>query len=337
MADEVRNFDEARREAADWLTLLNSRTVSASSVTAFRLWRRDPVNAAAYASVESIWKRAIRLNDDPEARRVLVETQQRKRGAKGAMGRPGGRSVAAVTAAVLAGLLVMAGLQLLDDGRSYSTAVGEERLVRLGDGSKVHLDTDTSLSVRITRGQRRVELARGRALFDVKRDVARPFVVAAGETEIRALGTRFAVRRDRDQVDVVLVDGSVRVEKPKGSGTTQWVLESGQKMRLKPNIKTAPSIEAVDANTATSWTTGRLIFSGTPLEEAVAEVNRYSRSKVILDVESLGTAPVSGVMNSGDTEAFVSAVSELYNLTPQRLADGNVKLSVAAPHSNSQP
>lgn len=337
MADEVRNFDEARREAVDWLTLLNSRTVSASSVTAFRLWRRDPVNAAAYASVESIWKRAIRLNDDPEARRVLVESQQRKRGAKGAMSRPGGRGLAAATAVVLAGLLVMVGLQFLDDGKSYSTGVGEERLVRLSDGSKVRLDTDTSLSVHITRGQRRVELARGRALFDVERDVARPFVVTAGQTKILALGTRFAVRRDRDQVDVVLVDGSVRVEKPNGSGQTQWVLKSGQRMNLKPSTKAAPSIEVIDSETATSWTTGRLVFRGTPFEEAVAEVNRYSQSKVILDAESLRTAPISGAVDSGDTEAFVSAVSELYDLTPHRLADGSVRLSGSAPPSNSQP
>ena len=337
MTDEVRNFDEARREAADWLTLLNSRSVSASSVTAFRLWRRDPINAAAYASVESIWRRAIRLNDDPEARRVLVENQQRKRGAKGAMSRPGGRGVAAATVAALAGLLVMAGLYFLDDGKSYSTGVGEERLVRLSDGSKVRLDTDTSLSVRITRGERHVKLARGRALFDVERDIARPFVVTAGPAEIRALGTRFAVRRDRDQVDVVLVDGSVRVDKPNGSGPTQWVLKSGQKMSVKPRIKTAPSIEAIDSKTATSWTTGRLIFSGTPFEEALAEVNRYSRNKVILEVEGLRTAPISGVVESGDTEAFVSAVSELYGLTPHRLADGTIKLSAVAPPSNSQP
>lgn len=337
MADEVRSFDQARQEAAEWLTLLNSRTVSANSVTAFRTWRRDPVNAAAYSSVESIWKRAIRLADDPEARRVLIEAQQRKPTAKGGLSRPGGRGVAAATVAALAGLFVAASLHFIDGEKSYSTDVGEERTVQLSDGSKLQLDTDTSMTVRLFRRERRVQLTRGRALFDIARDPVRPFVVDAGQTEVRALGTKFAVRRDRDRVDIVLVEGSVRVERPKASGSRQWVLRPGQNLSLPQGIKTAPRVEVVDPKTATSWTSGRLVFSETPLEDAVAEVNRYSRNKVILDVEGLVRAPISGAIDSGDTEAFVSAVCELYALTPNRLADGTVRLGAAATTSTPHP
>lgn len=334
MAEEVRNFDQARQEAVDWLTLLNSRAVSTNSVTAFRAWRRDPVNAAAYASVESVWMRAIRLKDDPDKRRVLIEAQQRKRRTKGALSRPAGRGVAAASVAVLAGLLVVAGLQLLDHGKRYSTGVGEERLVRLSDGTRVRLDTDTSLSVRLSSRERHVELARGRALFNVARDAARPFVVTAGQAEVRALGTQFEVRRDPDRVDVVLVDGSVRVNKPQASGKGQWVLEAGQKLSLDRGVETAPHIEPVDSKAATSWTGGRLIFKALPLDAAVAEVNRYSQNKVVLDVESLTKTPISGAFNSGDTEAFVSAVCDLFHLTPQRFADGTIRLSATSQPSD---
>lgn len=337
MADEVRSFDQARQEAAEWLTLLNSRTVSTNSVTAFRTWRRDPVNAAAYSSVESIWKRAIRLADDPEARRILIEAQQRKPTVKGALSRPGGRGVAAATVAVLAGFIVVACLHFINGEKSYSTGVGEERTVHLSDGSKLKLDTDTSLSVRLSGRERRVQLTRGRALFDVARDAARPFVVDAGQTEVRALGTKFVVHRDRDRVDVVLVEGSVRVERPKASAPRQWIMQPGQNLSVAQGTKTAPRIEVVDPKLAMSWTSGRLIFSETPLEDAVAEVNRYSQNKVILDVEGLVRAPISGAVDSGDTEAFVSAVCELYALTPNRLADGTVRLSAAPATSTQQP
>lgn len=337
MVEEVRSFDQARQEAAEWLTLLNSRRVSANSVTAFRTWRRDPVNAAAYSSIESIWKRAIRLADDPEARRVLIEAQQRKSTLKGAISRPGGRGVAAASVAVLAGLIVAACLHFIDGNKNYSTGVGEERTVQLSDGSKLQLDTDTSITVRLSRRERRVQLTRGRALFDIARDPARPFVVDAGQTEVRALGTKFAVRRDRDRVDIVLVEGSVRVERPKASSYRQWVLRPGQNLSLTQGIKTAPRVEVVDPKAATSWASGRLVFSKTPLEEAVAEINRYSRNKVILDVEGLVRAPISGAIDSGDTEAFVSAVCELYDLTPNRLADGTVRLSSAATTSAQHP
>ena len=335
MTEQVRNFDQARQEAADWLTLLSSRTVSTTSVTAFRDWRRDPINAAAYASVESVWKRAIGLNDDPDKRRVLTEAQQRKRRTKGALSLPGGRGVAAASVAVLAALLVVAGLQFFNHGERYSTGVGEERLVRLSDGSRVRLDTDTSLSVRLTSRDRHVELTRGRALFDVTRDTARPFVVTAGQAEVRALGTRFEVRRDQDRVDVVLIDGSVRVDKLRASKEGYWVLEAGQKLRLERNAKTPPHIEPVDSKAATSWTEGRLFFKALPLATAVVEVNRYSQTKVVLDAEGLTKAPVSGAFDTGDTEAFVSAVSVLFDLTPLRLADGTVRLS-ATNHTSDQ-
>ena len=83
----------------------------------------------------------------------------------------------------------------------------------------------------------------------------------------------------------------MRVERPKASGSRQWVLRPGQNLSLPQGIKTAPRVEVVDPKTATSWTSGRLVFSETPLEDAVAEVNRYSRNKVILDVEGLVRAP----------------------------------------------
>lgn len=41
--------------------------------------------------------------------------------------------------------------------------------------------------------------------------------------------------------------------------------------------------QPIDAMTATSWADGRLVFSGTPLQKAVSEVNRYLTHKIELD------------------------------------------------------
>ena len=92
----------------------------------------------------------------------------------------------------------------------YTTAVGEQRVIQLADGSNVSLDTDSRIRVRFAGAERRLELERGQALFDVADD-GRPFVVVAGDTSITAVGTVFDVRRHSDGVKVTLVSGVVDV------------------------------------------------------------------------------------------------------------------------------
>jgi transmembrane sensor len=87
-----------------------------------------------------------------------------------------------------------------------------------------------------------------------------------------------------------------------------------------------------DAAEVASWTTGRLNFRAAALADAVAEVNRYARNKVVLDgPPELGREPVSGVFNAGDTAAFVSAAETLFDLRSATDADGRIHLSPRPP------
>jgi len=79
------------------------------------------------------------------------------------------------------------------DERHYTTAVGEQRVITLPDESEVILNTDTSVSIFLSRGKRTVEIARGEAYFKVKRDASRPFEVLTGDGIARAVGTEFVV------------------------------------------------------------------------------------------------------------------------------------------------
>src|SRR4029077_19225198 len=72
--------------------------------------------------------------------------------------------------------------------RRYNTKVGELQVVPLGDGSVISLNTDSEVVVRYSEKSRDIELFRGEALFDVAKNKARPFVVHAGDTAVRAVG-----------------------------------------------------------------------------------------------------------------------------------------------------
>ncbi len=315
--------DEARaeREAADWFAKLNSLSITTRALEDFQRWRQSPANDAAYERMEALWQVGGRLKGDPDTRRDVAAALARgaRRRRFGVLWSARARTAYGV-AALAAGALVAVTF-VLGQGDTYSTGVGEQRLVSLQDGTRIRLDTDTRLRVKFSDRGRDVRLEQGQAFFNVAHDAARPFVVKADQTAIRALGTRFDVRLVDADVKVTLVQGAVEVTSAKSDAA--WRLRPGQSISTEG---AAPTPRPVDVATATSWTSGRLTFRSMPLAQAVAEVNRYSRDKVVVDAERLKSVPVSGVFDVGDTEAFVVAVCDLFELQAER-QHGEIRLT----------
>lgn len=301
--------DIRRREAAAWFARLKQRRVESEDVEAFSAWRRSPGNAEAFARIEAMWDAAEVLAHDKDiAQLTLAAAGRGARKQPSALSRSWRPAVAALAGVAALGA---AGLWFISRPQVYATDVGERRVVQLADGSTVTLDTGSRISVRLRGEARRIELSAGQALFDVSRDPSRPFVVTAGETRVTALGTRFEVRRLGGDIRVVLVEGRVRVDASEGEAPRSWTLQPGE--QLKPN-EPKPVVLPVDAARVTSWTTGRLLFDGAPLAAAIEEVNRYSKTQVELRAPAVAGIQVSGAFDAGDTEGFVSALTELYPL-----------------------
>lgn len=319
MTNAETKVGRADEEAAGWLARLGATRVSQQDMEAFAVWRRDPLNRAAYERVEVAWRRTDAVADDPEiqaAARDALERAPRPRSLPRRAVILGGPVLAGAVAAVAAGLYWTSRPPLL------STKIGETRRVRLEDGTVVQLDTATNAEVLFSADRRLVQLTDGQALFEVAHDPDRPFTVRAGETEVTALGTIFTVRRDEDTVAVTLVSGVVSVTE---GGTAK------RRRRLQPGIQLTLNSEkaieeAVDPRTATSWTRGRLIFKDTPLIEAVAEMNRYLDRGVVLDADVVAHVRINGAFETGDRAALVAAASDLFDLQATPLADGRVRL-----------
>lgn len=302
--DNPRSLDEA----AGWFIRLKQTPVSEAAIDAFFEWRRTPANEKAYAEVEARWRRADRVRNDPELV-ALTEAALRRETQRAKLKRHlrahwplFGLATAAVVGAAYVGVAAFG-------PHVYRTDVGVQQIVRLEDGSLLRLNTDSKVAVRYSRQVRRLTLLRGEALFEVAHNAARPFVVEAGPARVRAVGTKFDVRRDGDATQVTLVEGRVQVTRPSRAG--QWTLAPDQQITLDGGATGPKPMLAADA---TSWTTGRLRFRETPLATAVEEVNRYSRAKIVLDDARVGEVRVNGVFDTGDSQAFLSAVTALFNL-----------------------
>jgi transmembrane sensor len=325
--------------AAFWDARLRSPLCSDADRRAFEAWREaDPANPAAFERLQ-IGLRALHeaVVSDPELRAMRDEAAAQHPARRHL------RIAAGLAAVVLAGgsaavwwsgqgLTGAPAPQLTASAPSiYQTGVGERTTVLLSDGSKVTLNTRTRLEVSYATGRRDVTLASGQALFEVAKDTARPFVVTAGSRRVTALGTAFDVRLDAKRVQVTLIEGRVSVTPVR---TPVWnavmpserELEPGQKL-VAANDSYASDLIKADISTETSWRQGRVVFEDTPLVAAVAEMNRYSQSPILIGDRSLDDIRVNGMFLTAQPMSFVGAVTTYFPIDARSGADGATVLT----------
>jgi transmembrane sensor len=328
MSNQAGDAARAQSEAAGWFARLSQLSVTTDALRDFRDWKRDETNAAAYAKVEAAWAATGALSRRPAIQAETADILRRRPAqtpAQSSLKRfalPG-----AITATVIAIGVTVAWLNFQPQ-RTFTTRVGEQRLVVLDDGSRVRLNTDSELRVRFRKAERRVILARGEAFFEAAHDAARPFIVEADGASVHAIGTKFDVRREGDAVRVTLLEGKVRVaEKHTASVAT---LTPNQQLTVADGRVSPP--RSTDALEAATWTSGRLTFRAVALEDAIAEVNRYAAHKVVLDgPPALGRQPITGIFDTGDTKSFADAVGVLLDLSAKADSDGVLRLTPRAP------
>jgi transmembrane sensor len=290
---------ERLAEAGVWIARLHGDERDRDLEDAVRQWlQASPVNARAFELATEVW-------DDAANLRRLVPLS---------VSRPAPRryvSVALAATLVMAlAAVAMLALYLYPDG--VRTGVGEQRMLTLTDGTRVYLNTATHIYIRYDRHSRRVELETGEALFDVAKATDRPFRVTAGDGQVTALGTSFVVRREEQRLAVTLVDGKVTVNQT-------FTLTPGERLTLAPGE--AARLDMPSLEKATAWRRGQVILDDTPLVAAVAEMNRYSPIKLVIEQPEAATLLISGLFQAGDSASFARAVAATYGLTAVNKGD----------------
>jgi transmembrane sensor len=300
------DMETVQQQAERWFARLRSEGCSTAEHGEFDAWlTTDAAHASAYAQTERLWNELGNLSEDVELKRARHAA---RRAAHTSMRRTAGRRRLAL-AASFAGVLILAtSFWFLGDHSAtqrYTTAHGEQRSVMLADGSRVVLNTDTVLEVRLGARVRSVQLMQGEALFDVVHDAAHPFVVHANGNVISDLGTRFDVNDGGQQTTVTVLDGLVNVER----GNRAARLSRGQQLVAGEGIWREG---AADPAVTASWSRGQLAFSATPLAQAVADANRYAREQLVIADPRLGSIKVSGEFRIGNTQAFLRALESAF-------------------------
>jgi transmembrane sensor len=356
---------KTKEEAAAWVLRLESGDVPRAERDAFVEWLREsPLHVAEMLRLTNVhdalagfdgWAEADLQGADAEPIVVSLSggaTAERPDGFfPHAHSRSRLRTLGAAMACVV--VLGVGGIALrarLGDN-VISTERGERRAVALSDGSMVQIDPDTELRVHFDKSSREILLNRGRALFRVAKNPARPFSVRAEKTVVRAIGTLFGVERSQTGVRVTVSEGKVAVTNlapsplqptvspPASLAVTQEAarpqrqpaevfLTANQQITMK-ETGSAEVVHTVDSERELAWARGQLVFEKETVAAVVKDFNRYNQMQLHVVDAALAGQLVSGVFDASDPESFIAFLRSTANIRVSRSDGAAVELASA--------
>jgi transmembrane sensor len=324
-------------QASEWFVENRGGPLDRETRSRFIAWlKTSPVHVGEYLAIAGLARdldTAAKTSEMPlEALLARAHAETTRVGTLGSsvMGhapvatRPRRSRVWLRAAAAALAFVALAALWLTRDGerfglpRTYRTAHGEQSERVLPDGSVLHLNTDSQVTVHYSRRERVVDLDRGEALFQVAHAGERGFRVTAGDTEILDAGTQFDVYRRPEAVLVTVVEGTVAVYTgPQQRMPTALHVSAGYQVEVRGQVGTP---RPLDARAAVGWLKRQIAFENLPLGEVALEFNRYGPIPIEIDDAVLRALPITGVFDPYDTDSFVAFLAVLNDVVVEKTA-----------------
>ncbi|MBC3376473.1 fec operon regulator FecR [Pseudomonas sp. SWRI92] len=306
---------QAIRVAAQWYARLHSGITTDAERAGWRAWlAADALNDQAWQRVAAV---SEQMSSVPGALAAPTLSTSPGRSRRQVL-----RSALLLTSAGCLGWLSWrseTAQNLLCDVR---TGVGERREVRLADGSRVLLNTNTSVDVRFDGQQRILKLLWGEIIVTTAADPSqRPFKVFTDQAEVLALGTRFIVRANSQGGEVSVLEKAVEVRLLGGGPAVR--VDAGRQLGF--DRQSLGTLRANDVSVG-AWQQGSVIAIDRPLAALLTELSRY-RLGILRCDPAIGDLKVSGVFPIDNTDLALAALETGFSLRVTRYSRFWVQVS----------
>ncbi|MBR7633059.1 FecR family protein [Janthinobacterium lividum] len=291
--------DVAAEQAARWIVRLSADDPSERDTAraGFAAWKAaDPLHATVAAGMENLLLQlsAVREpagGDHRPARAALAALAPKRQRLRQLA------AASAVAVLALTGGLVISErpAYLLADLRSPT---GQWQTHTLADGSRLTLGSHSAVNVHFNAGERHVELVRGDILVDVAKDAQRPFIVDSNQAAIRALGTRFSVRKEGGSTTLSMLESKVLAQVPQHPAV---VVQAGQRARITDD-GVGPIVAIDAASVQEAWRAHQLVVDDQPLAEVLDELARHRPGQLHYDRAQIAGIRVAAVLPLDDTD-----------------------------------
>ncbi len=337
-----------RATAARW-TIRRDRGLSSAESIEYELWLApDPRHAAAVQRSSTAWSLLDRIPENVAAPVLATATRRRSFWRRSVVI---GSLAAAAAIALVALRLTRPSAPSSSPVATAAAPAAGPRQVTLSDGTVVQLNTGGEVIEQFTAAERRVLLSRGEAHFAVTKNPARPFIVHAGNVDVRAVGTAFNVHLQSAAVDVLVTEGIVELQRPSASASSSSASPSSVPREpiplLSPGQRAVVSLAPVSPATSVvvttasadeiartlAWQAPLLRLGGATLAELVLEFQRRSGQRVILADPALASLRVGGRFRADDLAGFSHLLATTLDLEIDHAADGTLVLRKKKPET----
>ena len=345
MSESNRYCDRASDEANEWLDYLYSGDADEEGMQRFKDWMEvDPANAAAFRETEAVWRDLTLVNalaNIDISAHLKPNKQNRVMSVLSALAdvirRPAFGAAAGFAATACVALILTANIYRAVPASvapDYQTELAEIRDITLADGSIVTLGAKSEIKTDFSETERRVTLLAGEAFFSVAKDASRPFYVAADDTIVRVVGTKFDVRRGSERVRVSVLEGIVEVLRGDTVAKAEANSKSEQKRRLTAGqqivaVRSKPITEviAVMSDAPGAWREGRLVYANATLDEVIEDVNRYHDAEIRFGSPGLKNIRVTTAFGVDQIDSMLGVLEATQPLKVERIAANEIVLS----------
>lgn len=289
-------------DAIDWLIRVNAPDFG--DWAALEAWMaQSPDNAAAFNRLSALDDAVAREWSAPAVLPTLAQDEA-----------PQGRSARVGWAAAFAAIAAVVLFWFLQPSSAVilQTGPGETRQIALDDGVTVTLNGSTRINYDRD-APRRVVLAQGEALFDVRNGRAKPFEVVAGGRVMRDLGTTFNVIQTKGITQLSVSQGKVMFD----NDGAKLTVKEGQAIRYLPAEKKVERF-AIAADSVSGWRTGQLVYHNAGLSQIADDLSR--RLGVPVQVAPAArTIRFTGLLQvSDDDDAAMASIAPLLGVDSRK-------------------
>ncbi|MGH1371401.1 MAG: FecR family protein [Cellvibrionaceae bacterium] len=321
--DNSAMIPSAEQQAHEWMVLLTSAEAQDQDHRRFERWLAiDEDNARAWSETQHLWKASEQLSQlgQQHLPRKTTDNAFTGRRSQTAPTKASRSQVGSwATGLAMAASIVIAVMLWLPNNKSdsqgihYRSELAQTMPVHLPDGSVITLGAQSEIELQLSPTQRHVILHRGEAFFDVAKDTRRPFIVDSLGTQVSVLGTRFNVNQLSRRSKVSVQSGLVAVTHI----ATQKQVELTPGERVVSHSEGLTAVSHQDASKSGAWREGLRLYFDAPLNDVVADFNRYSTRPLELASEELGSMSLTAVFPTDDIDLMVHSLSNVLPITVQ--------------------
>lgn len=300
--------------ASAWFMRRRDRASDAGAEQAFQAWlAQSPAHRQEYERLAQVWDDMAALPRQPAARTLSP-----------AMPAPRRRPAYLRWGGALAALLLAAGAAyqyLPVSHTSVANASTQTRSLDLPDGTRIHANVGTRVSVRYTLAERRIRIDGGEVYIDAAAD-RRPLIVAAGDAELRDIGTEFNVLLLPDTLQVGVRSGQVLLDAGGADGLAPQTLQAGDTVLLARANARLLRRQQVPATEIGAWQDGVVVVHDATLQQLAGYLGLYRDAPVRVADERARSLRLSGTLDLRHPEAFLDMLPGLLPVTLNRRPDG---------------